>query len=179
MERTETEWENRRQQVLHRISSLPQKMLMCSEYENLAELVLHDLSHPQCFNLSKAAFFIDNPDFDCLQGVAGIATEEPGVHMANAWEEREQFASQMRSSVFNTLVRSLTGPSMYRSGKHVDEEVTKFIRPLALQKPVWRIFKTKHGNQGIFVFESPEVSHPLVQEDIALGAAFLGFCPIR
>lgn len=181
MKHTEMEWEKRRQQVFYCMSSLPKKMLMCPDSEHLAELVLYDLSHPHCFNLSKSAFFIDNPDFDCLQGIAGVAHNEvafeaSGEPFANVWEAREQFANHMRASSFNTLVRSLSGASLQRSGKHIDEEIAKFISPLSLQKPVWRVFKTKHGNQGILVFEAPE--HPFAQEDLALGAAFLGFCPI-
>lgn len=180
MEHTETEWEQRRQQAFYRMSLLPQKMLMCHEYENLAEFVLYDLSHPQCFNLSKSAFFIDNPDFDCTQGVAGVALDDAAQPFANVWEVREQFAQYMHASPFNTLVRSLVGPSLQGSGKHIDAEISKFIHPLSLNNPVWRTFKMKHGNQGILVFEAPEASSvSQMHDDLSLGAALLGFCPIR
>ena len=42
----------------------------------MSEFVLHDICNPNCFNLQKAAFLVDNPDFDCLKGVAGFSADE-------------------------------------------------------------------------------------------------------
>ena len=48
--------------VLNTISRLPRKMLSLKNQENITEFVLHDLCNKKCFNLEKAAYFVDNPD---------------------------------------------------------------------------------------------------------------------
>ena len=56
-----------------RLADLPKRMVPLYDLEaigNIPEFVLHDLCHEDCFNLKKAAFLVDNPDFDSLQGVA-------------------------------------------------------------------------------------------------------------
>ena len=59
--------------ILNTLSKLPRKMLSLKGQENVTEFVLHELCHKNCFNLDKAAYFVDNPDFDCLKGMAGFA----------------------------------------------------------------------------------------------------------
>jgi len=65
----------RQHDLFKNLSSLPRMILVCNGCENIFELLLHDLCHPTCFNLKKVAYFVDNPDFDCLQGVAGVARD--------------------------------------------------------------------------------------------------------
>lgn len=70
----------RHKQVLVCLSCLPHKMLSVHGLSNATEFVLHELCQSSCFNLKKAAYFVDNPDFDRLQGVAGFNKEEEYTH---------------------------------------------------------------------------------------------------
>ena len=67
---------NNKNRILIHLSTLPQKILSLHGRADLAEFVLRDLCHERCFNLKKAAFFIDNPDFNHLKGIAGFCHEE-------------------------------------------------------------------------------------------------------
>ena len=57
------------------LSILPQQILSHSWNENMSEFVLHEICN-QSVLTTKAAFLVDNPDFDCLKGVAGYSTDE-------------------------------------------------------------------------------------------------------
>ena len=104
----------RKQQLLYRLSCLPEKIVSAHEIDNLAEFVLYELCHPECLNLGKAAFFIDNPDFDCLRGIAGISTDDHVHTLDNqdVWKIQDTFTKTMRDSQFNSSVRAVSCPSM-------------------------------------------------------------------
>ena len=67
-------------------------MLSCDNVENMIEFVLHCLCSEDCFNMPKAAYFVDNIDFNCLKGIAGYnhleKYKEPGI-----WSKPENFSS--------------------------------------------------------------------------------------
>ena len=67
---------DRRHNVLHHLTHLPRKIVSLNGAENLTEFVLHDLCQSRCFNLPKAAYFVNNPDFNCIKGVAGVHADE-------------------------------------------------------------------------------------------------------
>jgi hypothetical protein len=170
----------RKHQLLCRLSSLPEKIVSAHEVENLAEFVLYELCHPECFNLGKAAFFVDNPDFDCLRGVAGI-TADDHIHTLDkqdVWQMHEAFTKTMRDSAFNASVRAVSTPSLAKSGMPVDQEVAKIVTMLPFKAPEWRSFKTKHGNRGILIYEHQDDADNAVAEHIVSGASLLAFCPI-
>ena len=62
--------------VLGNILKIPKKLLSAQHVDNVAEFVLHERSHENCFNLRRAAYFVDNPDFNCLKGIAGFCRKE-------------------------------------------------------------------------------------------------------
>ena len=90
--------------ILNHLSTLPQKLLSVHGTENVTEFVLHDLCSTHCFDLKKAAYLVDNPDFDCLKGVAGFSAEEAYPQDA-IWETPELFIAHMKKSAFNNKVR--------------------------------------------------------------------------
>lgn len=171
----------RKQQLLYRLSSLPKKIVDAHEIDNLAEFVLYELCHPECLNFGKAAFFVDNPDFDCLRGIAGIATEDH-VHALDSqdvWQIHDVFTDTMKKSSFNASVRAVSTPSLAKSGMPVEQEVVRIMQMLTLQNPAWCSFNTKHGNRGILIFEQkPEDKEHVMEDQIVSGASLLAFCPI-
>ena len=166
----------KRHEILNNISSLPQKVLSLHGTENVAEFVLHDLCNQNCFDLQKAAYIVDNPDFDCLKGVAGYCTDQSYTTKNNIWETPELFAQYMKKAPFNQKVRSMSKPSMRKSSKS-DEETTAFVADfLGLSNPLFCSWQMKHDNHGFLIYE---VNCCPVSQDILLnGACMLGFCPI-
>lgn len=171
----------RKQQLLYRLSCLPKKIVAAHEVDNLAEFVLYELCHPECLNLGKAAFFVDNPDFDCLRGIVGISNEDHVHALDNqdVWQMHDVFSRTMKDSQFNSSVRAVSCPSLAKSGMSVDQEVARIMQMLPLQSPAWCSFKTKHGNRGILIFEQKlEDKAHIVEDHIVSGASLLAFCPI-
>src|SRR5437762_734031 len=87
------------------LTGLPKKMVSLHGAENIGEFVLYDLCNECCFNLSKAAYFVDNPDFNCTKGVAGFSRNEIQNACSGVWDNPEAFSSCMRNSSFNQKVR--------------------------------------------------------------------------
>src|SRR5689334_18968556 len=91
--------------ILNYLNHLPRKMLKFSQEDNISEFVLHALCCQDCFNVDKAAYFVDNPDFDCLRGIAGFSRSEAYPDSYHIWEKPQQFSSHMRTAPFNQQVR--------------------------------------------------------------------------
>ena len=102
--------------LLSNLQQLPRKILLLPGTYNVPEFVLHELCNEKCFNVHKAAYFVDNPDFDCLKGVAGINHEE-GVIKDDIWSDPDRFSEKMKASPFNQKVRSVLHQSAHK--KHL------------------------------------------------------------
>lgn len=167
----------KKHEILHRLSSLPQKLLKLHGNENVSEFVLHELCHPQCFNISKAAYIVDNPDFDCMKGVAGFSANE-AYNSEQIWEHPEAFSAHMKQSAFNIKVRDFIKPSMRKASKS-DEQTCKLVADfVGISKPGYCSWDMKHDNHGILVYET-QLSCPVSPEILENGACFLGFCPVN
>jgi hypothetical protein len=162
--------------VLRKLIQLPQRMVVSHEYENLAEFILHELLDPNCFSCIKAAFFVDNPDFDCLKGVAGISTCER-FPAECVWDAHMEFTDHMKQAPFNTLVRSIALNSSTKGGRVLEERAQDLAKTIDLQNHEVSVFPLKHGNQGLLLFEVQDMPEP-VRECIAAGTALLALCPI-
>ena len=73
----ETKTLERQNRMLHHLAQLPRLMIDVHGRDNISEFILHELCSEPCFNLRKAAYLVDNPDFNCLRGVAGFARIRP------------------------------------------------------------------------------------------------------
>src|SRR5476649_202396 len=91
---------NHHYKVLLKLAGLPERMVSTHEYENLAEFIIHELSSSACLNFKKVAFLVDNPDFNYLKGVAGIAENER-FSADSVWDEHPHFTEHMRAASFN------------------------------------------------------------------------------
>lgn len=159
--------------ILDRLCQLPQRVLSLHGNDNIAEAVLHELCH-NCLKLNRAAYLVDNPDFDCMKGIAGYACNEPYLQEV-AWETPELFTKHLQQAAFNQRVRSMYYPSMLKAKKN-EEETSKIIATsLGLTNPSFCTWQMKHDNHGILVYETKE---PIACELVKNGACLLAFCPI-
>ena len=165
-----------RSMMLNNLSNLPRKMLLLHDLDAIAELVLHELCSERCFNLNKAVYFVDNPDFDCMKGVAGFSRDESykgGEHM---WEDPHAFTEYVKSAPFNQKVRNMHHPSMKRN-KTDDTIIRSLAEECAITHPECHMWDMKHNNRGVFIYEKPEACD--VGDYIHNGVCLLSFCPIN
>jgi len=169
----------RQNKILDCLSHLPKKILSLHGRENITEFVLHDLSHEQCFNLKKSAFFVNNPDFDCLKGVAGVAQEEiPKGLWTDIWDQKEMFSTYMKNSPFNRKVRGFSECSLSRNKKPDIDIIVNVSRRLGIENPSFYSVDMKHDNHGLFIFEKYDEENTITDRCFLNGASLLGFCPI-
>ncbi|HTM06073.1 MAG TPA: hypothetical protein VL201_02435, partial [Patescibacteria group bacterium] len=139
--------------LLKKLSNIPRNISQLHNNHNLIEFVLHELCHEDCLNLKKAAYLIDNEDFNCLHGVAGIDKVEPFTH-SNIWQRPDDFSAYMNSLAFNKKVRQLK----YQSSKAATECGSAFFRELSddldMQQPKYYTLPLKYDNKGILLYEA-------------------------
>ena len=160
--------------LLYRLSCLPEKIISAYDRENLIEFVLYELCDPECLNFNRAAFLIDNPDFNCLKGITGICTQEHS-YGEDIWKQPEAFSHRMQQAAFNTAVRAIRQTSVQ---KHTQDSVTQLAQHLCIENPGFHTFNVKHGNTGILIYNQPQDTQSSQQEHVPAGASLLAFCPL-
>lgn len=168
----------RQHNLFKHLSSLPRMILVVKESENVPELLLHDLCHPSCFNLNKAAYFVDNPDFDCLQGVAGISRDEVFFEDESVWDSPEKCGSSVKGSAFNKKVCSMDKCSIKKAQEPDEQLVNELAQMLGIERPCSCCWETKHDNYGLLIFEKEVDSDDDLDEYLLNGVSILSFCPI-
>lgn len=174
----ETPVSQRHHRLLTCLSCLPQKIVSVHGIDNVTEFVLHDLCVEPCFNLTKAAYFIDNPDFDCLKGVTGFAQEERYPDFENTWNNPEKFTEHMKAAAFNQKVRSLNHCSLKHSGTTEEAMVQDVAQQLGIANPSLFTWDMKHGNRGVLIFQRPPQDPEPTDEQLLRGLYLLAFCPV-
>ena len=162
--------------LLRYVNMIPRKMLLLHGHENVIDFVLYALCADKGFNLQKAAFFIDNPDFDWLKGIAGFSRQD--VYSGeDIWQDPHGFSSHMNSASFHQKVRSIHRPSMRKQGQQLHELVENLAHDVELKDPGFYTWDIKNDNNGIFLYEK---NHDDASSDeyILDGLCLLGFCPI-
>ena len=169
--------EERKKDILHAMSCLPRNILSLHGRDNAIEFVLHELCKDQCFNLSHAAYVVDNPDFDCMKGIAGYDREQAYQPRTDIWHERDQFSDHMKKSSFNAKVRELCKCSLKKKGKSDKEIVEEIAHDLGFKKPRYYAWDMKYDNRGLLLYEKFDTQD--CDCDYLLdGLCFLGFCPV-
>lgn len=165
-------------QILKCFAYLPQKILSFNGVDNVTEFVLHSLCNENCLNLSKAAYFIDNPDFDCLKGVAGFDKQNEFVNRENIWGIPDHFTKHMQSCNFNQKVRNIYKPSAKRANLAEHELIERLSNELTIEDPHCYAWNGKHNNHALVIFECAGQNSPVLEDDIVHGLCLLGFCPL-
>lgn len=174
--------QERLQQILQHVCHLPRKIISLHEHNltNVPEFVLYELSHKNGFNLQKAAYFVDNPDFNCMKGVAGFCQADcNGLDEQDVWKNPEGFSKYMQQSPFNSQVRSVSHESARCKGHSEKELVEDIAHKLDLKQPLAFSWNLKHGNHGLLVVEKVDEQDPWDMQCLHDCAHILSFCPIN
>lgn len=141
--------------LIERLLELPSKILTHHDVHGLEQIVLHDLSHGNNFGFSKATYLIDNPDFDCLKGVAGFCQDECCHHQEDVWTRPDSFMHDMHHATFHRDMNNFLHHGLRDKEKHVhnEDDVKELGLKLGLKNPSCLIWNMRHGNHGILVFE--------------------------
>jgi hypothetical protein len=166
---------NRNVQIADNLRRLPRKMLQLHGLENVTDFVLHELCSKDCFDIPKAAYFVENPAFNCLKGIVGVSNQElQGIE--NIWGNPDPFIQAITQSLFHQKVRSFHYESHKNRG-HSPEEMSKIIaQELGFGNYSFYAWDMKHDNHGLLVCEKDGQDHS--QDVLVDGFSLLGFCPI-
>lgn len=171
--------------LLRTLSHLPKKIVLLYGFDqhpgNISEFVLHDFCDSSCFGLTQAAYFVDNPDFNCFKGVAGVCRKE-AIHCEkkfNVWDQPEKYNTCMQQSPFNQKVRSIEHTSIAHQ-KDEKNTVDTVAHELGFSHYDYYKWPMKHGNHGFLVFEcdQEEEEEMLIKEHLPQGVYLLGLCPV-
>jgi AraC-like DNA-binding protein len=171
---------NKHMALLKFLNCLPRKIIECHGQEYVPHLVLHDFCHELCFNLSKVAYLIDNPDFNCIKGVAGICKHEKGycADVKDVWREQQKYCSYLQESEFNNKVCSFACESL-KNKKSEQEAINEIAQQLGFSDPRYLIWPMKHDNHGILLFQAEDGDAELIEEHLEHGVYYLGLCPVH
>ena len=170
--------EQRKSELLGCVYTLPKSMVKIHGAENMSEFLLHHLSDVHCFNFHKAAYFVDNPDFNHLKGVVGFQSES-AYQEKNPWNSPDQFTHHMKQSDFNQKVRTIARESTKRNNQSDQEIVNELSKVLDLHNPIHRCWPMKYDNHGLLVFElADQNEQELVEEMLNESLYLFAFCPV-
>ncbi|MBI2774823.1 hypothetical protein HYX58_02365 [Candidatus Dependentiae bacterium] len=173
---------NKHNDVLRYLNEMPRKMMMLHGRDNIAAFLLHDLCHEQGFNLHKGAYIVDNADFDCLKGVAGIHRLEHAKYAngngSTIWHTPDDYSAFCSDTDFNKLVRSIEHKSIERSKGNEAQMINKLAEQLHIDKPEYYSWPIKHYNKGILLFERADGQSKELDEHILNSIHLFSFCPI-
>ena len=168
---------NKERELLAKLGGFPRNMVQNHHLENLSEFIIHDICSQDAFNINKAAYLVNNPDFTCLKGVAGYHQPE-SFKKENSWQLPKEFTSHMKQSDFNQTVRSVNDKSLIMQDNGPEQaKVQALIERFNMRDPVCHTWNMKYDNQGIFIFEKPEESE-IVNDHLLNFLHMLSFCSV-
>jgi len=169
----------RQNEVLNRLSSLPRKMVSLHGRENITEFVLHELCQKGCLNFEKAAYFVDNPDFDYLKGMAGFWRPEAYSSQEDIWVNPKSFSAFMQESSFNQKVRNFTHTSFRKHNESEEHAISLIAQGFEFGDPGYYSWDMKHDNHGILVYDRQfKTGDACAIDHVLNGLSLLAFCPI-
>ena len=173
-------------ELLMFLNLLPKKIVLLHAHDDhvgdIPGFVLHDFCHELCFNVGKVAFFVDNPDFNCFKGVAGVCKHEEGFCKgADIWDRPEEYKAYLHASPFNNKVRSIEQQSLKNNGNGTSEQsvMDAIAKELEIEKPTYFSWSMKHGNNGFLLVENNDDAAEFIDEHLPQGVYLLSFCPIH
>jgi hypothetical protein len=164
--------------IIHALSTMPRKIATMRDRHNIAEFVIHELCCENCFNITRAAYFVDNPDFDCVRGITGFCHEESFGR--SAWDNPDEFTLHMSRAPFNQKVRAMQGRSCNKQQPSVTL-FDAFAHDLGMRSYAICDVHTLHDNYGYFIYEqrpSTDTADTCEQECLLNGVSLLSFCPL-
>lgn len=163
--------------LMSRLSSLPKKMLSLHGHDYVAHFVMHELCNESLLNLSRAAYLVDNQDFNCLQGVSGFCKQEAYKASCDIWNNQKAFLDHLNHSEFNKEVKNFNQKSLNNKSTPEDSRIQEIARSLKIENPGYYSWDMKHDNHGIFIFQKNDVPSSML-EYLSDTVCLLGFCPV-
>lgn len=167
----------RHNSMLKSLCQLPKKILQVHGADNVTEFVLHELCDEQCFNLTRAAYFVDNPDFNCMKGVAGFSRDQ-AYACKELWNDPVAFSHHMEKSPFNQHVRAMMRHSFRKQQEQPDALAQTIAQELGFNNHAFCSWNMKYDNAGFIVFEKADENDTAINDHAEHGFSLLGFCPI-
>lgn len=164
----------RRYELASRLSTLPRRIVAIRDADYLAELVFCELCGQRCFGLKKAAYFLDNPDFDCCKGIVGINAHEFSVSEDELWDQPVPTSERIRRSPFYQKVRAIQHASVTKNNR--EYVLNELAKALEIQQPFFCVCHARNDNHGILISELPVDEE--VNEYLEHGMSILGLCPL-
>ncbi|HEV2916383.1 MAG TPA: hypothetical protein VGW78_01410 [Candidatus Babeliales bacterium] len=162
--------------ALQVLNYLPRRILELKDQPNKQEFIMHSLCNKDCFNIEKAAYFIDNPDFDCIKGVTGYSASE--VYKGDIWSNPKDFSDYMAQAIFNKKVRDIQGKSCTMHHESHEHALHEIANMLGIEKYNVCNIPIPHENHGYFIYELQKDTGELDNELILNGISLLSFCPL-
>lgn len=164
--------------ILQCFTHLPKQILTLHEIDNVSEYVLHSLCQEGCFNFTKAAYFIDNPDFNFLKGIAGFDKTDEIYTCESIIAEDGSILPEGSNCSYNQKVREISTSSPKRNGETPEKAIERLVETLEMSNPSCHVWNVKHDNFGLLVYECEESTDPKIHEEFLHGLSILGFCPV-
>ncbi len=165
------------QKILNCISHLPKQILSLHSLDNVQQFVLHGICNKNCFNIPKAAYFIDNPDFDFIQGIAGFNNLEYYPHDHDIWLNPDTFCEFIKNSDFNNKIKNFNEPSVKKNDS-LNKTVEKISHDIGFNKPSFCCWQMKHDNHGLLIYEKEDNVMDLFNDHFLNSLHLLSFCHI-
>lgn len=168
--------------LANRFSSIPRKMVTLYNIDvaNLSDFLLHEFCHEDVFNIKRAAFFVDNPDFDLVQGVAGFKKDESYNQELVHWDKPAEFLNHMALSKFDKQVKSFNQScSIKRNGQVYSDFVKEQAGQMGFNNPKVSTWDLKHRNNGILIYELDEEPDETFGDHLENIVYILSFCPLH
>lgn len=163
---------DRYHEILMAISNLPHKIVTLHSHDSLPALVLNTVCSKECFDIKRAAYIVNNPDFNCLKGIVGIdQSSVTDMSQEHAWQAPDELLQRLHRSSFHNLVAGYSAHEALRDTTALAEHLSMHnSRPCR-----WRM---KYNNEGIVLYEpGRELSHE-EEEMLQRSLSLLSFCPI-
>ena len=164
--------------ILRFFTHLPKQILKLHEIENVTEYVLHSLCEEGCLNFTKAAYFIDNPDFNFMKGIAGFDKADEIYTCESAIAEDGSIITERSNCDYSQKVREITISSPKRNGESPEKAIERLVETLEMSNPLCHSWNIKHDNYGILIYECADETEKKFHEEFLHGLSILGFCPV-
>lgn len=167
-----------RKEIHQTLCYLPRKIVSLHGTDHAADLILHELCQENCFNFTKAAYFVDNHDFNCFKGIAGFSRDDANKIDKQLQQDPEQLSAQLCSLPFNQKVRCCVQKSVNQQHSLANDDIAQLANQLGMQRPQVFSWDTKHDNHGLLLYEKNE-NEEISPDDLHNGLVLLSFCPIH
>lgn len=143
--------------VVDDLIEIPQNILRFNHRPELIDFVLQKISNEKCFSFHRAAYLVDNPDFNFLKGICGFCKNS---NPANVSTINDELLEQISRSEYNNKVKNFQNISLKANNRDIrnPETLAELSNALNIPEPQVYSWDLKNNNFGILIFKS-ELDH--------------------